>query len=230
MTVDGSYFNNSFGLGVTTGGIGDRTGVAPISLEAIEQVQVSVAPYDVRQGNFTGAGINTVTSSGTNKITASVYHRTRNESYVGEEAAGLTVNPGIFTIHTTGVWAGGPIVKNKLFAFGALRKAGRHASADDVHVESGRGAGRRQHHPRQPVGSRRAQLVSLHEFQLRHRPVRQHPEENARQAVDAQGRLQHQQRQQGHVPLQPARLEQSTSPRTDRPPSARAGRPTPPTF
>ena len=55
VTVDGSYFNNSFGLGVTTGGIGDRTGVAPISLEAIEQVQVSVAPYDVRQGNFTGA-------------------------------------------------------------------------------------------------------------------------------------------------------------------------------
>ena len=57
VTVDGSYFNNSFGLGVITGAIGDRTGVAPISLEAIEQVQVSVAPYDVRQGNFTGAGI-----------------------------------------------------------------------------------------------------------------------------------------------------------------------------
>src|SRR6185295_8607597 len=62
MTVDGSYFNNSFGLG-------DRTGVAPISLEAIEQVQVSVAPYDVRQGSFTGAGINTVTRSGTNSLT-----------------------------------------------------------------------------------------------------------------------------------------------------------------
>ena len=79
MTVDGAYFNNSFGLGVTTGGIGDRTGVAPISLEAIEQVQVSVAPYDVRQGNFTGAGVNTVTRSGTNNFTASAYYRTRNE-------------------------------------------------------------------------------------------------------------------------------------------------------
>jgi hypothetical protein len=122
MTVDGSYFNNSFGLGVTTGGIGDRTGVAPISLEAIEQVQVSVAPYDVRQGNFTGAGINTVTRSGTNKITASVYHRQRDESYVGTEAAGLAVNPGVFTTSTTGVWAGGPIVKNRLFAFGAYEK------------------------------------------------------------------------------------------------------------
>src|ERR1019366_1602245 len=122
MTVDGSYFNNSFGLGVTTGGIGDRTGVAPISLEAIEQVQVSVAPYDVRQGNFTRAGVNTVTRSGTNTITASVYRRQRNESYVGTEAAGLAFNPGTFTTYTTGVWAGGPIVKNKLFAFGAYEK------------------------------------------------------------------------------------------------------------
>src|SRR5258705_7061099 len=122
MTVDGSYFNNSFGLGVTTGGIGDRTGVAPISLEAIEQVQVSVAPYDVRPGSFTGAGVNTVTRSGTNSFTGSVYRRQRNQSYVGTEAAGLAVNPGIFTTHVTGTWAGGPIVKNKLFAFGAYEK------------------------------------------------------------------------------------------------------------
>ena len=134
MTVDGSYFNNSFGLGVTTGGIGDRTGVAPISLEAIEQVQVSVAPYDVRQGNFTGAGVNTVTRSGTNQFTASVYARTRSENcsdltnvdtcsgYVGSTAAGNRFNPGNFTTHTEGVWAGGPIVKNKLFAFGAFEK------------------------------------------------------------------------------------------------------------
>jgi carboxypeptidase family protein len=122
VTVDGSYFNNSFGLGVTTGGIGDRTGVAPISLEAIEQVQVNVAPYDVRQGNFVGAGVNTVTRSGTNSLTASVYRRMRNESYVGTEAAGLAFNPGTFTTYTTGTWAGGPIVKNKLFAFGAYEK------------------------------------------------------------------------------------------------------------
>ena len=119
ITVDGSYFNNSFGLG---GQPGDRTGVAPISLEAIEQVQVSVAPYDVRQGNFVGAGVNTVTRSGTNRLSASVYHRFRNESFVGTEAKGLAFNPGDFETTNTGFWAGGPILKNKLFAFGSFEK------------------------------------------------------------------------------------------------------------
>ena len=119
ITVDGSYFNNSFGLG---GQPGDRTGVAPISLEAIEQVQVSVAPFDVRQGNFVGAGVNTVTRSGTNKLTASLYRRFRNESFVGKEAAGLPFNPGVFNTHNTGGWVGGPIIKNRLFAFGSFEK------------------------------------------------------------------------------------------------------------
>jgi hypothetical protein len=119
ITVDGSYFNNSFGL---AGQPGDRTGVAPISLEAIEQIQVSVAPYDVRQGNFVGAGVNTVTRSGTNTITGSVYRRMRNEDFVGTEAKGLTFNPGTFTTYTTGFWAGGPFVKDKLFGFTSFEK------------------------------------------------------------------------------------------------------------
>jgi len=131
VTVDGSYFNNSFGLGVTTGGIGDRTGVAPISLEAVEQVQVAVAPYDVRQGNFTGAGVNTVTRSGTNMFTGSVYYRTRSETctdvtnadscsgYVGTNAGANRLIPGNFKTKTKGLWAGGPVVKNKIFAFGS---------------------------------------------------------------------------------------------------------------
>src|SRR5262249_37372639 len=134
VTGDGSYFNNPFGLGVTTGGIGDRTGVAPISLEAIEQIQVQVAPYDVRQGNFTGAGVNTVTRSGTNNFTASGYYRTRSEDcsdltnvdtcsgFVGTTAAGNRFNPGNFNTKTGGVWVGGPIMKNKLFSFGPWEK------------------------------------------------------------------------------------------------------------
>ena len=115
ITVDGSFFNNSFGLGAQPG---ECTNVAPISLESIEQVQVSIAPFDVRQGSFIGAAVNTVTRSGTNQISASVYHRMRNEDLVGREARGFAVNPGTFTFRDTGVWGSGPIVKNKLFVFG----------------------------------------------------------------------------------------------------------------
>ena len=122
ITIDGSYFNGSFGLDTTTGQPGDRTGVAPVSLEAIEQVQVSVAPYDVRQGNFVGANVNTVTRSGTNQFTGSFYSRYRNQSYVGTDAAGLAFNPGTFKTTDNGGWVGGPVMKNKLFFFGSFEK------------------------------------------------------------------------------------------------------------
>lgn len=115
ITIDGSFFNNSFGLGAQPG---DRTGVAPISLESLEQVQVSIAPYDVRQGSFIGAAINSVTRSGTNRVTGSVYHRMRNESFVGTQAGDNEVNPGTFTFRDTGFWFGGPVILNKLFIFG----------------------------------------------------------------------------------------------------------------
>jgi hypothetical protein len=115
MTVNGAAFNNSFGLG---GQPGERTGVAPISMEAIEQVQVSIAPYDVRQGNFVGASVDTITRSGTNSLRASAYYRFRNEDFVGTEARGLVLNPGTFNTKNAGVWAGAPIIKNRLFVFG----------------------------------------------------------------------------------------------------------------
>jgi hypothetical protein len=114
ITVDGSYFNNSFGLGSSPG---DRTGVAPIPLAAVEQIQVSLAPFDVRQGNFVGGAVNTVTRSGTNKFRGSVYHRFRNEGMVGTKAKDLAVNPGTFTYGETGEWVSGPVIKDKLFFF-----------------------------------------------------------------------------------------------------------------
>ena len=114
ITVDGSYFNNSFGLAGTPG---ERTNVAPISLYAIEQVQVSIAPFDVRQGNFVGAGVNTVTRSGTNQWHGSFYHQFRDDSLVGTKAGDLTVNPGTFKFRNTGGWASGPIWENKSFFF-----------------------------------------------------------------------------------------------------------------
>jgi hypothetical protein len=114
ITVDGSYFNNSFGLG---GQPGDRTNVAPISLDAIEAVQVNVAPFDVRQGAFTGAAVNSVTRSGTNTFSGSVYFNTRNNDNVGTRAGRGVVNPGTFNFDQIGFRLGGPIIKDKLFFF-----------------------------------------------------------------------------------------------------------------
>ena len=114
ITVDGSYFNNSFGLAGTPG---ERTGVAPISLEAVEQVQVNIAPYDVRQGNFVGASVNTVTRSGTNSYRGAFYHQFRDEGLVGTEAKDETVDPGTFNFRNTGGWGSGPIVRNRAFLF-----------------------------------------------------------------------------------------------------------------
>ncbi len=114
MTVDGSYFNNSFGL---AGQPGDRTNVAPISLDAIQQLQVNVAPYDVRQGNFVGAGINLVTKSGTNEFNGTLYYGLRNNDFVGTQAGPNIFNPGTFKYHDFGAALGGPIIRDRLFFF-----------------------------------------------------------------------------------------------------------------
>ncbi len=119
ITVDGSYFNNSFGLG---GQPGDRTGVAPISMDAIEQIQVNVAPFDVRQGNFIGAGVNTVTRSGTNEFRGSLYHQFRDNGLVGEKAGDADVAVGAFDYSQWGGWLSGPILKDKLFFFASYEE------------------------------------------------------------------------------------------------------------
>jgi len=106
ITVDGSYFNNSFGL---AGQPGDRTGVSPISLDAIEAIQVNVSPYDVRQGNFVGAGVNTVTRSGTNTYNGSVYYLFRKPNLVGKKAGDNSFDPGDFDYKNYGFRLGGPL-------------------------------------------------------------------------------------------------------------------------
>ena len=114
FTVDGANFNNNFGLSENLPGGGN-----PISIDAIEELQVVISPYDVRQTNFIGGGVNAITKSGTNtfKGTAYVYHR--NENMRGNQVAGVEIAGARDRDRNTtyGFTLGGPIIKNKLFFF-----------------------------------------------------------------------------------------------------------------
>ena len=115
FSLDGSIFNNSFGLDVATPG--GQADAQPVSLDAIEQVQVSLAPFDVRQGGFTGAGINAVTKSGTNEVKGTVYTFLRNEGMTGSKVDGVEAPNLDYSSTIVGLSVGGPIIKNKLFFF-----------------------------------------------------------------------------------------------------------------
>ncbi|GAA3928620.1 carboxypeptidase regulatory-like domain-containing protein [Hymenobacter algoricola] len=115
FSLDGSIFNNSFGLDAPTPG--GQTNSQPVSLDAIEQLEVSLAPYDVRQGGFTGAGINAVTKSGTNAIKGTVYTYVRNEKLIGRKVGDVKISNPDLKFNQTGFAVGGPIIKNKLFFF-----------------------------------------------------------------------------------------------------------------
>ncbi len=120
VMVDGTVNNDVFGL-ASNGMNGGQTGVSAFSYEAIEQFQITLAPYDVRSGGFAGAGINAVTKSGTNSISGSVYFKYRNQGMAGKTP---TDDPDYereklpeFSAKTYGFNLGGPIIKNKLFFF-----------------------------------------------------------------------------------------------------------------
>ena len=114
FTVDGANFNNNFGLsdGLPGGG-------SPISIDAIEEMQVVISPYDVRQTNFIGGGVNAITKSGTNQFKGSAYIYHRNENLRGDTVDGEMISGARQKDRNTnyGFTLGGPIIKNKLFFF-----------------------------------------------------------------------------------------------------------------
>ena len=117
--IDGITNNDVFGLS-SSGTNGGQAGANPISLEAIEEIQVVIAPYDVRQGGFTGGGINAITKSGTNTFHGSAYWYYNNENFYGKtpgKDAKERKKLGDQSSATYGFTLGGPIVKDKLFFF-----------------------------------------------------------------------------------------------------------------
>ena len=116
--IDGTANNDVFGLSAS-GTNGDQAGANPISLDAIEEIQVVIAPFDVRQSGFTGGGINAITKSGTNTFHGSVYGYYNNEKFYGKTPGDVKERTRLDdqSSETYGVTLGGPIIKNKLFFF-----------------------------------------------------------------------------------------------------------------
>ena len=118
ITIDGANFNNSFGL---AGDIGGQTGQVAVSLDAIEQIQVNISPFDVRQGGFVGGNVNSVSRSGTNTSIGSVYQYYKSKDLQGYEVNAapytITVPKQDFTYDLKGFTVGGALIKNKLFYF-----------------------------------------------------------------------------------------------------------------
>jgi outer membrane receptor protein involved in Fe transport len=114
LQIDGANLNNNFGLSTDPlpGG-----GASPISIEAFDEISVNIAPYDVRQSGFTGAGLNVITKSGTNTFHGTAYGYYRDQSFNGKHAGEVTLTPTPQKNKVFGASVGGPIIQNKLFFY-----------------------------------------------------------------------------------------------------------------
>lgn len=139
VQIDGAVYNDVFGL-AASGTPGGQTESQPISLDAIQELQLVVSPYDVRQGGFSGGGINAITKSGTNNLRGTGYYFGRNQKWVGEAPNGTRV--GTFKDQQIGASLGGPIAQNRAFFFGNI-DFGRRDNPSGVSVNgSGQQFGR----------------------------------------------------------------------------------------
>ena len=120
FSLDGAIFNNPFGLDAATPG--GQTDAQPVSIDAIDQIQVSTAPYDVTQSGFTGASVNAVTKSGSNEFKGTVYGFYRNQDFTGSKINGESIFVPKLTQSQTGFSIGGPLLQNKLFFFANFEK------------------------------------------------------------------------------------------------------------
>ena len=138
FTLDGAVFNNPFGLDSPTPG--GQTGAQPVSLDAIEQIKITTAPYDVTLSGFTGASVNAVTKSGDNTFKGTVYSFFRNEDLTGGKIEGQDVPKADLEQLQYGVSIGGPIVENKLFFFVNFEKDDRTDLGSPFSPNRGTGA------------------------------------------------------------------------------------------
>jgi len=139
IQVDGANLNNNFGLSSDPlpGG-----GNQPISLDAFEEISINIAPFDVRQAGFTGAGINAVTKSGTNTFKGSAYRYNRNQSFNGTKVGDTKLPPAALSeSQSFGFTLGGPIIKNKLFFFASAERETREFPGIPFKPRGGTGAG-----------------------------------------------------------------------------------------
>jgi len=120
FTIDGANSSDAFGL-ASNGFNGGQAGINSVPLEAIQDVQILLAPYEVTQGGFTGGGINAVTRGGTNTVHGSAYTYLTNQNAVGKNVINGAKYP-TFSQKTFGASLGAPIIKNKLFFFGVFER------------------------------------------------------------------------------------------------------------
>jgi outer membrane receptor protein involved in Fe transport len=118
VTIDGVPQNDNFGLNKNA----SATSRTPISIDAVEAVNVNIAPYDVTYGNFIGGNINIVTKSGTNDFEGSVFYYFTDDGFSGDESDGVSIDIADFEEETYGFTLGGPIIKDKLFFFANYEK------------------------------------------------------------------------------------------------------------